>query len=190
MLGRAAPPVVLLGGHVFTADRRRPWAEAVAFDGSGILAVGTTEEVRRRAPTTEAIDVGGRTIVPGFVDAHNHFLATGESLSSIDVRYPNVASCEDLTRVIREAAQSTPAGTWIHASVRPRQSTTEPDAPGPGSSNDAASGLRLSRLRPPRVVNSAAMQARGSNETTPDPPGGELVRDREGRLTGLCLMPR
>ena len=65
--GRAAPPVVLLGGRVFTADRRRPWADAVAFDGSGILAVGTTEEVRGGAPTTEAIDVGGRTIVPGFV---------------------------------------------------------------------------------------------------------------------------
>jgi hypothetical protein len=86
---------MLHGGRVFTGDRRRLWADAVAFDGSGILAVGADDDLRRHLPDAETIHLGGRTAVPGFVDAHNHFLATGESLSSIDVRYPRVASTED-----------------------------------------------------------------------------------------------
>lgn len=182
------PPVALLGGRVFTSDRRRLWSDAVAFDGSGILTVGSVDEVRRLVPTAEAIDVGGRTIVPGFVDAHNHFLATGESLSSIDVRYPNVASSDDLVGAVREAAVSTPAGTWIYAfgfdHAKYDKTPTRWDLDRATTRHPVlvyhVSGHHA-------LVNSAAMQARGLDEATPDPPGGELVRDGEGRLTGLCL---
>ena len=183
-----APPVVLLGGRVFTADRRQLWADAVAFDRSGILAVGSVEEVRRLAPNAEAIDVEERTVVPGFVDAHNHFLATGESLSSIDVRYPNVASCEDLVRAVRGAAESTPAGTWIHAfgfdHAKYDRTPTRWDLDR-ATTRHAVLVYHVSGHH--ALVNSAAMQARGLDEETPDPPGGELVRDGGGRLTGLCL---
>jgi predicted amidohydrolase YtcJ len=183
-----SPPVVLLGGRVFTADRQQLWANAVAFNDSGILAVGSVEEVRRLTPNAEEIDVGGRTIVPGFVDAHNHFLATGESLSSIDVRYPNVASCEDLVRAIGSAAESTPEGQWIYAfgfdHAKYDRTPTRWDLDRATSRHPVlvyhVSGHHV-------LVNGAAMQARGLDEATPDPPGGELVRDGNGRLTGLCL---
>jgi predicted amidohydrolase YtcJ len=180
--------VVLLGGRVFTAGRRNLWAGAVAFDRSGILAVGSVEEVRRLTPNAEQIDVGGRTIVPGFVDAHNHFLATGESLSSIDVRYPNVASCEDLVRAVHEVADSTPADTWIYAfgfdHAKYDRTPTRWDLDRATTRHPVlvyhVSGHHA-------LVNTAAMQARDVDEATPDPPGGELVRDGDGRLTGLCL---
>lgn len=180
--------VVLHRGRAFTADRRRPWADAVAFDRSGILAVGTDDEVRGRFPDARAIDVGGRTVVPGFIDAHNHFLATGESLSSIDVRYPVVASCEDLVRTIAKAARTTPQGTWIRAfgfdhakydSVPTRWDLDRATTRHPVLVYHV-SGHHV-------LVNSAMLQVRGLRDDTPDPVGGELVRDAAGRLTGLCL---
>jgi len=184
----AASPVVLHGGRVFTADRRRLWAEAVAFDRFGILAVGPEDAVQRRFPDAEAIDVAGRTIVPGFIDAHNHFLATGESLSSIDVRYPTVASCEDLVRTIKEAARTTPAGNWIRAfgfdHAKYERVPTRWDLDEATTKHPVlvyhVSGHHV-------LVNTATLHARGLHDETPDPPGGELVRDAAGRLTGLCL---
>jgi predicted amidohydrolase YtcJ len=107
---RPAAPVVLFG-----ATFRRPAPSTDLSRSIGPASSPSGPPRRPAEPDPEAIDVGGRTIVPGFVDAHNHFLATGESLSSIDVRYPNVASCEDLAHVIHDAAESTPTGTWIHA---------------------------------------------------------------------------
>jgi predicted amidohydrolase YtcJ len=184
----ASSPVILHGGRVFTGDRRRLWTEAVAFDGSGILGVGADDDIRRRLPDAETIDIGGRTAVPGFVDAHNHFLATGESLSSIDVRYPGVASTEDLVRAVADAAKTTPTGGWIRAfgfddakydTVPTRWDLDEATARHPVLVYHV-SGHHV-------LVNSAAMQERGLRDETPDPAGGELVRDAAGRLTGLCL---
>ena len=173
---------------MFTGNRRRLWVDAVAFDGSGILSIGADDEVRRAFPQARTIDVGNRTIVPGFIDAHNHFLATGESLSSIDVRYPTVASCEDLVRVIAKAAKTTPAGAWIHAfgfdHAKYDRTPTRWDLDGATTQHPVlvyhVSGHHV-------LVNSATLDLRGLDETTPDPAGGQLVRDATGRLTGLCL---
>ena len=184
----APTPVVLHGGRTFTADRQRRWAQAVAFDPSGLLAVGTDDEILARFPDARPIDVGGRTVVPGFIDAHNHFLATGESLSSIDVRYPAVASCEALVDAIAGAAETTPEGSWIRAfgfdHAKYDMVPTRWD-------------LDRATTRHPVLVyhvsghhvlaNSETLKRRGLRDDTPDPPGGELVRDPSGRLTGLCL---
>lgn len=180
--------VVLHGGRTFTADRRGPWADAVAFDASGILAVGTEDEVRGGFPDARAIDVGGRTVVPGFIDAHNHFLATGESLSSIDVRHPVVGSCEDLVHAIAEAARTTPEGSWIRAfgfdHAKYDRVPTRWDLDQATTRHPVlvyhVSGHHV-------LVNSATLQVRGLRDDTPDPVGGELVHDAAGRLTGLCL---
>lgn len=180
--------VVLHGGRMFTADRRRPWVEAVAFDRSGILAVGTDDEVRGGFPDARAIDVGGRTVVPGFIDAHNHFLATGESLSSIDVRYPGVASCTDLVRAIAEAARTTREGSWIRAfgfdHAKYERAPTRWDLDQATTRHPVlvyhVSGHHV-------LVNTVTLQLRDLRDDTPNPAGGELVHDDAGRLTGLCL---
>lgn len=181
-------PVLLYGGRVFTGDRRRLWADAVAFDTSGILAVGGGDDVHRRFPDAEEIDVGGRTVAPGFIDAHNHFLATGESLASVDVRYPAVASCEDLTRTIADAARTTPAGAWIRAfgfdDAKYDRAPTRWDLDEATARHPVlvyhVSGHHV-------LVNSATLEERGLGDETPDPAGGQLVRDATGRLTGMCL---
>lgn len=183
-----ATATVLRGGRVFTGDRRHLWVDAVAFDRSGILAVGTDDEVRRATPEASVTDVEGRTVVPGFIDAHNHFLATGESLSSIDARFPAVASVEDLVRAIADAATTTPAGSWIRAfgfddakyeRVPTRWDLDEATARHPVLVYHV-SGHHV-------LVNSVTLEARGLGEETPDPAGGQLVRDAAGHLTGMCL---
>jgi predicted amidohydrolase YtcJ len=180
--------VRLEGGRVFTGDRRRPRADAVAFDQTAVLAVGTRDDVRDAVPSAAAVDVDGRTIVPGFVDAHNHFLATGESLGSIDVRFPEVASVGDLIRTIAGAAASAAPGETIQAfgfdDAKYERTPTRWD-------------LDTATLEHPVVVyhvsghhvlvNTATLERRGLRQDAADPPGGELVRDNQGRLTGLCL---
>ena len=105
-----SPALLIVGGDVFTADVAQPKAEAVAVVGNRIAAVGSARELVGRFPGARQVDVGGRTVVPGLVDAHNHFLATGEMLATLDVRYPAVASVDDLVAPLATAAASTPSG--------------------------------------------------------------------------------
>ena len=104
---------VFHNGTIYTADQDGSWAEAVAIDGGRILAVGNLESILNDLPDAALLDLGGRTMVPGFIDPHNHYLSTGESLASLDLRYPAIASVEDLVEIVAEAASETPPGRWI-----------------------------------------------------------------------------
>jgi predicted amidohydrolase YtcJ len=180
--------VLLRGGRVFTADRRRPWTEAVAFDATGIVAVGAADDVRRAAPSARTIDVEGRTIVPGFIDAHNHFLATGESLASVDVRYPGVASVGDLIQKVADAAAATRPGETIRAFgfdfAKYERAPTRWDLDAATTTHGVVA-YHVSGHH--ALVNSTMLERRQIDEDTPDPAGGRLVRDGRGRITGLFL---
>ena len=81
-----------------------------------IVAVGSDDAVRAAAPPdARLVDVGGGSILPGFVDPHNHLAFTGAELAQVDVRFPDVASIADLVARIAEAAERTPDGAWIRA---------------------------------------------------------------------------
>ena len=86
------------GGDIFTASGSAPWVDALVVQGDRIVGVGTFEALVSRFPDAASLDVEGRTVLPGLIDAHNHFLATGESLSSVDLRYPSVSSVDDVVR--------------------------------------------------------------------------------------------
>src|SRR5215831_4952168 len=99
----------LANGHVFTGDRTAPWADAVAVADGLIVRCGTIDDVRQALPGAAEIDLEGRTLLPGLIDAHNHFLATGESLSSVDVRAPGVMARSALIdRLAKAAARAGP----------------------------------------------------------------------------------
>lgn len=187
----AASELILGGGTVFTADPASPRAEAVAIRRDAILAVGSLDSVRAAAGADAAeIDCSGATVLPGFVDAHNHFLATGEDLRSIDVRYPRASSVEDLLRVIAEAAQGAPPGRPITAVGMDHAKFPEGRPP---------TRWDLDRVAPDHavfvhhvsghfvLVNSAGLALRGVRDDVADPPGGTVVRDEAGRPTGLFL---
>lgn len=109
----AAPATyIVTGGRVWTGDRRRPWAEAVAVRGERIAAVGSRAEVERLAgPATRRIEPRGGMVTPGFFDSHVHFLDGGFGLSAVQLR--DAASRAELVRRIGEFARTAPAGAWI-----------------------------------------------------------------------------
>ncbi len=180
--------LALVNARVVTADERGTRASAVGIAGERIAVVGSDEEVLRALPDAERLDLGGRTVLPGFIDAHNHFLATGESLGWTDVRYPGVASVEDLVARVAEAAARTPAGAWVrafgfdHAKYEREPTRWDLDRAAP---EHPVAVLHVSGHHV--LVNSRVLEAAGVDEDTPDPEGGRLVRDERGRITGLCL---
>ncbi|MDR2985688.1 MAG: amidohydrolase [Nocardiopsaceae bacterium] len=177
--------LVVINGQVLTASRRRPRAEAVAIRGTKIVAVGSNDEARRAVPGAEIIDADQRTVLPGLIDAHNHFLATGESLASIDVRYPKVASVAGLVEVIAAAASAggesyLNAYGFDHAKYDRAPTRWDLDSAAPGTPVlvGHVSGHYM-------LASSLAMQRSGVTETTPDPPGGRIDRDERGQPTGM-----
>jgi predicted amidohydrolase YtcJ len=175
------------GGTVFTGVRGAPWAEAVAVRGADVVGVGDLTSLRDAWSGAEDVDLAGGMLLPGLVDAHNHFLSTGESLASLDLRFPGVDSADALLEVVAGAARGTPSGETIAGFGFDNAKYALPSL----AELDAAAGdhpLQLFHTSGHNVlVNSLVLRRAGVHDGTPDPPGGQFVRDGDGRLTGLCL---
>lgn len=180
--------LVLNNGNIHTMDANRPRAQAIAIAGNRLLAVGRDAEMQALlAPQARSIDLHGRTVVPGFIDAHVHFLSYALGLQQIDlVGVPTLEGA--LARVAARAA-NTPAGQWLH---------------GRGWDHSLWAGGRfptrgdLDRVAPSHPVylkrkcghagwaNSRALELAGITAATPDPPGGAIDRDpATGQPTGI-----
>ena len=175
--------VVLAGGRVFTGDASAPWAEAVAMRGEIITAVGTDAEVRMHVgPSTRVIELNGRVVIPGVNDAHVHAPWPGEQTISFAQPAAPVTK-ESLLEALRVAAASAPAGAVLTGGL-PRDLI---DAGITRDDLDAVSTtipIRLGLLGGhSAVLNTAALEAWGVRDETPDPPGGWYSRDG-GRLNG------
>ncbi len=181
---------VITGGNVITMDPSNPYAGAVAVRDGRVLAVGREEDVLAQAgPGAEVVRAGGRSVLPGFIDPHNHLLSTAETLVAVDARYPAVGSAADLVAAIAAEAARTPAGQWIRAYGMD-------DAKYPGGRPTRRQLDEATTEHPvivyhvsghQAVVNSAALSWRGIGDDVADPAGGAFVRDEGGRLTGMVL---
>ena len=181
-------PILLSGGAVFTADPRRLWCDAVVIRAGIVAATGSRADLTSRFPDAREVDVDGRTVLPGFIDAHNHFLATGESLDAINARFPACASIEQL--VDRPVGGGRGDAAWpVDQCVRVRRRQVPPaaDPVGPRCRERHPPDSRVSRVRASRRRELRGLAMRGVDEATLDPQGGRFVRDTAGRLTGLCL---
>ena len=175
-------------------DASRPTAEALAILGDHIAAVGSTAQVGALAGSkTRTIDALGGTVLPGFNDAHVHFLAGGFSLANVDLR--DCDSPEDLAQRLAEYAARTPQGHWIQGGdwdhenfggtksdriqALPNRTAIDPVTP--------QHPVLVTRLDGHMALaNTLALKLAGITENTPDPPGGIIVRDpATGRLTGI-----
>lgn len=179
--------LIVVNAKIHTMDKAKPLAEAIAVMGNKIVAVGTDREIRALAGSdTKTIDARGKLIIPGFNDAHVHFLEGGFQLSNVDLR--DAKTPEEFTRRIKEFAAKTPKGQWIlggnwdHENWTPAQLPTKelidaatPDHP-----------VFISRLDGHMALaNSAALKAAGVTKDTKDVAGGEIVRDKSGAPTGI-----
>ena len=179
--------LILLNAKVWTENPAQPTAQAVALDGSTILAVGSDAEIRKLAgPDTRVLDLGGRLLLPGFNDAHVHFLGGGESLIVVQLR--DTKSQAEFRERIAQFARTLPSGAWIHDGVWDHQSWNPPQLPNhqliDGVTGDHPAFLwRIDGHM--ALANVLAMKLAGIDRNTKDPPGGEIVRDSDGNPTGI-----
>ncbi|MGZ8455709.1 MAG: amidohydrolase family protein, partial [Gemmatirosa sp.] len=107
----SAVSLAVVNARVWTGNPRRPWADAVAVQGERLAAVGSSAEVRKLAgPAARVIDAGGQFLVPGFIDAHVHFVEGGFGLTSVQLK--DARTRDDFVRRIKEHAARLPAGAW------------------------------------------------------------------------------
>lgn len=175
-------------GNIHTMDAKAPHAEAVGIIEGRIVAVGTNEEVRAAVGGGESFDAAGRTVVPGMIDAHLHFL--GLSLELSRVQLLGVGSIGEAVGRAAERAQSTPAGEWISGGgwnynfLHDNRWPTRLDLDLQISAHPVA---LASQDHHSLWVNSRALEAVGITRDTPDPADGVIVRDADGEPTGMLI---
>ena len=178
--------LIITNAKVWTVDKAHPTAEAVAVLGDRIVAVGSTAEIAAlRGPDTKVIDGGGKLLLPGFNDAHVHFVDGGRSLDAVQLN--DATSLEVFTQRVQERAKITPKGEWVEGGDWDETKWTPAKLP----TKDAIDSFTpdtpvfLDRYDGHMALaNSVTLRLAGVTAQTPDPPGGVIVRDAQGNPTG------
>ncbi|WP_109124480.1 amidohydrolase [Dyella sp. C11] len=185
-----SPELILHNGRITTLDRGRPEAQAVAVADGRFVAVGDNTEVMPLAGTrTRIIDLKGQRVLPGLIDNHLHIIRGGLNYN-LELRWDGVRSLADAMAMLKQQVAVTPAPQWVrvvggfteHQFAEKRLPTIEelnavaPDTP-----------VFLLHLYDRAILNGAALRAVGYTKDTPEPPGGQIIRDGAGNPTGLLL---
>ena len=184
--------LVFTNGRIYTLDRKRPWASAIAVKGGRIIAVGEGADVAAlTGASTRVVDLKGAMMMPGIVDVHAHLMMGGIA-ELFELRFPPTSSFETLIARVGEAAAKAPEGSWIiggqwGSDLLPKLNTLEALA-----ALDRASDGRPVMLRDDtyhnRWVNSAALALTGLSAASADPEKGSIGRDAAtGALTGMMI---
>lgn len=181
--------VLYMNGNIYTMDAHQPRAQAMAIDNTGgrILAVGTNDEVRRRGGLhAELIDLHGKTVFPGFIDAHIHLLDTAHRTYYID---GGACTSEDeVAALVRERAAQTPQGKWVLGGHWDKNLWPGRRFPSRASLDAAAPEHPValwSKDGHMLWVNSLALQRANITAATPQPPTGAILHDGAGEPTGV-----
>jgi len=181
--------LILINAKITTLDRENPQAQAVAIRDGKFLAVGSEQDVRDAAPKAEVIDARGRRIIPGLIDSHMHVIRGGLNYN-MELRWDGVPTLSDAMAMLKRQVDNTPAPQWVrvvggfteHQFAEKRLPTIDelnavaPDTP-----------VFILHLYDRALLNATALRVVGYTKDTPNPPGGEIVRDASGNPTGLLL---
>lgn len=185
--GQTEPDLILHNGDIFTVDAATPRAQAVAIADGRFMAVGTDAEILKLATgRTKKIDLGKKTVLPGFIDAHSHPAMSGVMhLKQVDCDLRSIA---EIKAAIRQRATATPAGTWVLGFKYDDTKTSDGRPLTMADLDDAAPNhpvLVNHRGGHTNYGNSMAFKLAGVTDKTPDPQGGSFSRDGSGKLTGI-----
>jgi predicted amidohydrolase YtcJ len=183
---QAAPDLVLLNGKIFTSDAAHPYVQALAVRGERITATGDSAKIRALVgPHTKEIDLGGRTVIPGINDAHNHLGIAPPNHIDLELNGPDPAWPE-MKAAIAAAVLKAPKGAFINGTIawkilrdlavdRDTLDQVAPDNP----------VILQTLTNHAWIMNSTALAEAGIREDQPDPVGGRFERSPDGRLTGV-----
>jgi len=185
-----AADIVLKNASVITMDAGQPKAELVAVIGDKITLVGSNDELASATGAgTRVIDCHGKTVVPGFNDAHCHLFSLIRKLLSIDLSPASVRSISDIKEAIRRKAENTPPGTWLSGTDFNEFYLAEKRYPTRRDIDEVAPDhpvVLSHRSLHACVLNSPALSLAGINRETPEPPGCIIERDLEtGEPNGI-----
>jgi len=185
-----AAGTIIRNGRIATLDKDKPFVPAVAISDGRFIAVGSEREIMGfEGDKTNVIDANGRTVIPGLNDSHIHVIRGGLNFN-MELRWDGVPSLAVALEMLREQARRTPPPQWVRVIggwtefqfAERRMPTLEeinavsPDTP-----------VFVLHLYDRAFVNRAALRALGYTKETPDPPGGEIQRDKAGNPTGLLI---
>jgi predicted amidohydrolase YtcJ len=185
--------LVLRNGRLSTVDPARPEAQALAVRGDVIARVGTNDEIQPYiGEKTEVIDLNGRRAIPGFIDSHLHFTGVGQS--KMELNLAHAKNWDEIVAMVAEKVRTAQPGEWIVGRGWHQEKWDHVPAPNVEGFplHDA-----LSRVSPNNPVllthasghatfaNAKAMQIAGVTRATPDPPGGEILKDKQGNPIGV-----
>ena len=185
-----AAELIIRNGRIALGEKGRPFAAAVAVSGGRFTAVGSEQEVmKHRGVATKVIDAKGKTVVPGLNDSHIHVIRGGLNFN-MELRWDGVPSLAAALEMLRDQARRTPPPQWVRViggwtefqfAERRMPTLEEINAAAPDTP------VFVLHLYDRAFVNRAGLRALGYTWETPDPPGGEIQRDKAGNPTGLLI---
>ena len=179
--------LIVTNATVYTVDKHHPKAEAVAVIGDRIVAVGSRADIGLwRGLQTKVIDAGGKLLLPGFNDAHVHFIQGGAQLEQVQLT--DAATPEEFAKRIAAQAKKTPKGEWILGGRWDETKWPKPELPTKDLVDPVTGETPIFVERydgHEALANSAAMKLAGIDARTPEVPGGVIMRDANGNPTGI-----
>ena len=185
--------LVLTNGKVVAVEDGVPNTQAIAVRGDRIIALGTTAEMQRFVgPSTQVIDVKGQLVIPGFIESHGHFAGLGEA--QLHLKLAGAKSWNEIVAMVAEAAKAAKPGQWIIGRGWHQEKWTAPPDPNVEGFPTHASLDAVSPANPvvlthasghASFANAKAMAVSGLTRATPNPTGGEILKDSTGDPTGL-----
>jgi predicted amidohydrolase YtcJ len=183
------PNLILHNGKIAT-NGTPSFVQAVAIEGGKIAATGADDDVMRlRGPKSAVVDLQGRTVIPGLNDSHLHVIRGGLNFN-MELRWDGVPSLADALRMLKEQARRTPPPQWVRVvggwtefqfAERRMPTLAEINAVSPDTP------VFVLHLYDRALLNGAALRACGYTKDTPNPPGGEIQRDKQGNPTGMLI---
>ena len=183
--------LAVVSANVLTVDDGNRRAEAFAVKSGKFIAVGTNSQIKKLVgKDTAVIDAQGKTITPGFIDAHLHpgpVYPVESRLGKVDLRPASVKTMDELINALREKAKTTPQGQWVFGSryqdTKLGRHPTRRDLDKASTKHPISISHSSGHVR---VVNSLALSNAKINKDTSDPPGGGFDRDENGIPNGIC----
>lgn len=179
---------VYQNGKVVTLDDQNTIATAIATKDGLILLVGTDQEMRSViGPQTQVVDLKGKTLVPGFIDTHLHFMRYGLKFLQIECMDK---SKEAILSEVKGQAETLPVGTWIRGNGWNQMLWDVPEFPVAQDLDQVAADYPVALIRSDNHalwVNTKALEIAGITKDTPDPEGGKILRDSAGNPTGILV---
>jgi hypothetical protein len=178
---------ILINGKIVTVDDRFTIAEALAIRDQRIVAVGSNAEIEKlKGPQTRTIALDGRTVIPGLIDNHAHWVRAAEHN---ELRFDGVTTRQRAVALLTERVRGAKAGEWIAVlGGWSEQQFTDEERGFPRAELDAIAPdnpVVLQSVYNHSYLNSAALKAAKIDETTANPPGGTIEKDASGKPTGL-----